>query len=161
MTYDTDFRKLAVMLLPPSLRGRVLAGIVRTLVQGIRILQSDFRAFRERTDTSLRYDGQTCRLRGMLNDMFDPDLRRITVEDVDETELDAMLIHTRETPKARMLYLRDSGSGTILTLRGYRGLSEAAFRVRVPWELKVYADRMTAMIDSYKLAGMKWIMVYQ
>ena len=161
MTDTTDFRKLAVMLLPPSLRGKVLTALVKTLMQGVRVLQADFRAFREKTDTEMRYNGQTCRLRGMLNDTFDPDLRRITVEDVEEAGLDAMLLHKRETGLERMLRHRDGGKATTLNLRGYQGLSENAFRVKVPWELKVYSDRMSAMVNSCKVAGMKWVMQYQ
>lgn len=159
MATKVDFRKLALLLLPTALRKKGIIALTSSLIQGVRVLQSDYQVFCEQTESTLKYNGQVCYLRGLLNDTFDSDDRRISVSDA--AEHDPLLIYTRKFGKQCILAHQRNGNAVILNLRGYQGLSEYSFLVNVPWDLIIYADRLTAMVNSYKLAGMKWKINYQ
>ena len=68
----TDFKRLAVELLPVCLRKPVMTSLLRSLMQGIVIAYMEFLSWKEERDYEIKHNGQVCHLRGMLNDAFDP-----------------------------------------------------------------------------------------
>ena len=82
----TDFKRLAVELLPVCLRKPVMTSLLRSLMQGIVIAYMEFLSWKEERDYEIKHNGQVCHLRGMLNDAFDPIQRKITITDTEEKE---------------------------------------------------------------------------
>ena len=84
--YDVNFRRLALLLLPTFWRRPLFGAFAFALVTPVSHLHVRFMQYRQRTGYRLRHNGQVCYLRAVLNDEFDPELRRITLSDSDKTD---------------------------------------------------------------------------
>lgn len=111
-------------------------------------------------ETSLT--GQRGRLRGMLNDSFDEEFRRIEVEDTMGTEgaTQSLLKHRGAEPG--VIVLGRSAAGGLIA--GRRGSAKSArwgrdFVVTVPRELESLAkdERLRGLVNRYKLPGTRWV----
>lgn len=98
-----------------------------------------------------------CRLRGLLNDLFDPVDRRITVTE-EVSNVGDIVLHRREVQRAVRLPARGSGRMVVLNRRGYGGVSGYDFWVNIPVALldEIDTDRVRAVVDSYKLASKRY-----
>ena len=79
--YDVNFKRLALLLLPTFRRRPLTAAVAYAAVSPLQYLHTQFILWKQNTDYRLRHNGQVCYLRGLLNDLFDPIDRRITVTD--------------------------------------------------------------------------------
>ncbi len=99
----------------------------------------------------------------MLNDEFDPELRRIEIEDRESMESrEASTVWQRETGRWVMVPRR--GSGAVSTHReGFSGTSGYDFWVTVPEELREAETetRMRAIVNMYKLASKRYAINYK
>ncbi|MDE5688580.1 MAG: hypothetical protein K2I18_08160 [Paramuribaculum sp.] len=125
------------------------------------ILQ-DLRSYRATTNYRLSHNGQVCKLRAVLNDEFDPELRRITIEDSQSSiTIEADVIFQRDVSRWTILPLRSRGS-VITHRRGFSGTSGYDFWANVPSELNSEQTtiRMKALINTYKLASKRFTINY-
>lgn len=154
--YDIDYRKLAVLLLPMCLRRQGIIALVRAFVSPLGTLSENFGDFRSRKNYRLTHNGQTCYLRAVLNDEFDAEQRRITIDDNESTSL--ALILKRRTVNT----LRVPRRGSLLRVyrRGWEVSGDVGFAVHVPIELESRGRELRAVINTYKLASKKYIIVY-
>ena len=108
-------------------------------------------------DSEYTINGQVCRLRGLLNDLFDPVDRRITVTE-EVSNVGDIVLHRREVQRAVRLPARGSGRMVVLNRRGYGGVSGYDFWVNIPVALldEIDTDRVRAVVDSYKLASKRY-----
>lgn len=79
MIYLWNFIMWVAQLLPPIIRKPKSIAWVNVLIDPIKVLHTDFIAFRLVMIKKLRINGQTIVLENLLNDMFDNTLRRITI----------------------------------------------------------------------------------
>ena len=100
------------MLTPIRMRKATLMSFLYVAVAPVMTLARKFDQYRQDTDYRLAPNGQTCYLRAMLNDYFDPQQRRITIEEV--PELAGSTLYMRHTE--RFLFPR-----MMLVRRGYGG----------------------------------------
>lgn len=81
MWYKIEYNKLVVLLLPTFLRKPSIVGYLRALVFPIDKVYYLWHNWRNENIYKLEHTGQVCSLRGSLNDVFDPTLRRIYIGD--------------------------------------------------------------------------------
>lgn len=146
MWYKVDFDRLVLLLLPTFLRKPVLFGYVRALITPIASLHYKWSRMRDENLTKLSYNSQRCYLRKALNDKYDPDLRRITIDGTLDTTQDYIY-----TPAENLdVYL-----GVMYLAQDFNySNSIVDFLVNVPGQLlNDKINEITATINFYKLAG--------
>lgn len=146
--YNFNIDKLLVLLTPTFLRKRKLVAWLRTLAMPLNKLLDDFKVHRERDLYNLTHNSQVCYLRKALNDEFDPQLRRIKIED--GTRNIRRYIYQRNVN--RPLYL----GRMFLYLRGNYIDGSVDFVVVLPRGLEYDKYKLEALVNFYKLAGKRW-----
>lgn len=161
-TFNVNIKRLALLVLPTWLRRPLVGALIYAGVTPLGRLAQELREYRNTTRYRLRHNGQVCKLRGVLNDEFDPALRRITVEDRDSaTMIEASIIYRREVARWVMVPCRGFGAA-IIHREGFSGTSGYDFWVNVPDELRTAGieTRMRAIINTYKLASKRYTINY-
>lgn len=146
--YNFNIDKLLVLLTPTFLRKPKLVAWLRTLAMPLNKLLDDFKGHRERDLYNLTHNSQVCYLRKALNDEFDPQLRRIKIED--GTRNIRRYIYQRNVN--RPLYL----GRMFLYLRGNYIDGGVDFVVVLPRGLEYDKYKLEALVNFYKLAGKRW-----
>lgn len=146
--YNFNIDKLLVLLTPTFLRKRKLVAWLRTLAMPLNKLLDDFKVHRERDLYNLTHNSQVCYLRKALNDEFDPQLRRIKIED--GTRNIRRYIYQRNVN--RPLYL----GRMFLYLRGNYIDGGVDFVVVLQRGLEYDKYKLEALVNFYKLAGKRW-----
>lgn len=162
-TYNVNMRRLALLTLPTWLRRPMAGALIYAGVSPLGRLLQTLRAYRSTTRYRLCHNGQVCKLRGLLNDEFDPELRRITIEDGDGLDSgEASIIWQRAAERWVMVTRRGSGSVSIHR-NGFSGTSGYDFWVSVPAELMndKTENRLRAIVNMYKLAGKRFAISYK
>lgn len=79
MWYKIKYNKLVLLLLPTFLRKPATVSYLVALTQPIDTLYYAWYQERSRNIYKIAHTGQVCSLRGSLNDLFDPELKRIWI----------------------------------------------------------------------------------
>jgi hypothetical protein len=149
MWYKVDFDKLILLLLPTFLRKLVLFNYLQALILPLVWIYDKWSANRNENLKKLSYNSQRCYLRGVLNDKYDPDLRRITISNTAQLEQDYIYTPSENIP----VYL---GAIWLETEFNYAG-TLVDFLVNVPQEvLNIKRNEIVATIDFYVLAGKEY-----
>ena len=159
MTYDVEYKKLALMLLPIVLRKSLMAAIVYLCVSPVQHLAARFGLFRQEKNYRLTHNGQVCYMRAILNDYFDPDQRRIEIDDVNART--GIFIYKRQTNRFLMLYPRPQE--VIINRRGFGGIDGYDFCIILPSDLWgiVNENYLRVIVNNYKLASKRYILTYK
>lgn len=158
-----NMKRLALLTLPTWLRRPLAGALLYAGVSPLGRLLQELRTYRNATSYRLRHNGQVCKLRGVLNDEFDPEQRRIKIEDSDSAESgEAARVWQRETWRWVMVPRRGSGA-TIIHREGFGGTSGYDFWVTVPAELRTEETetRLRVTVNMYKLAGKRYAINYK
>nr|DAJ26323.1 MAG TPA: hypothetical protein [Bacteriophage sp.] len=146
--YNLNIDKLLVLLTPTFLRKPKLIAWLRTLAMPLNKLLDDFKVHRERDLYNLAHNSQVCYLRKAINDEFDPQLRRIKIEDGRQNQ--RLYIYSRSAN--RPLYL----GKVFLYQRGTYIDGGVDFIVVLPQGLEYDRYKLEALVNFYKLAGKRW-----
>lgn len=148
-----NFDRLLLWILAPYARKKVWILWLTALITPIKSLYVEFVAYSNFANYKLRGTGQVCSLQRVLNDRFDPTLRRIRIED--GSRFTRQYIFTRAEVKP--VYL---GTMYIHDRDDYED-SGVDFTVLLPSD--VYAalntntlNEMKANINFYKLDGKRY-----
>jgi hypothetical protein len=153
MWYKIDWDRLILLLLPTFLRKPVLFGYLSALVSPIASLHYKWLGqVRYQNLKTLSYNGQRCYLRRALNDFFDPEVRRITIDETGQLDQDYLYTQAENLD----VYL-----GTMYLESDFNYASGAVdFLVNVPATiLNEKINEITALVDFYKLAGKSYQLV--
>ncbi|KVV16147.1 hypothetical protein [Flavobacterium sp. TAB 87] len=146
MWYKIDWDRLILLLLPTFLRKPVLFGYIKALIAPIASLHYKWEQLRVANLKKLSYNSQRCYLRGALNDIADPDQRRIYIDEV--PELNASYLYQ---PEENLDYYLD----TMFLDLDYTATGETVdFIVYVPEQILTdKKNEIIATLEFYKLAG--------
>lgn len=160
--YDANIKRLALLTLPTWLRRPVAAALIYAGVSPLGRLLHELRMFRKMTGYRLGHNGQVCRLRGVLNDMFDPDKRRIGIEEGSGDGAEASKLWKRETGRWVMVGRRGHGAA-IIRREGFGGTGGYDFWVTVPAGLLTEEGetRLRGVVNTYKLASKRYAINYK
>lgn len=157
--FKVNFKRLALLLLPPFLRRPVMASLMYSVITPLGFLHTRFMQFREEANYRLNHNGQVCYLRAVLNDTFDPYERRITVTDTAENS-GILLLHKREQEQTVFFPVRNAGL-LLVNRRGFGGVSGYDFIVNIPFALRsIDSTRMRAVVATYKLVSKRFSISY-
>ncbi|WP_163401402.1 hypothetical protein [Flavobacterium fluviatile] len=146
MWYNVDFDKLILLLLPTPTRKPKNFGFLQALTSSIANLHYRWSRMREENLKKLSYNSQKCYLRGVLNDRYDPEERRITIKNKVNKAQDYIYTQAENLP----VYL---GTMWLETEFNYEG-STIDFMVNVPQEImNLKINEIVATIEFYVLAG--------
>lgn len=161
--FDVNIKRLALLTLPTWLRRPVAAGLLYAGSAPLGRVLQELRKLRDETGYRMRHNGQVCKLRGVLNDEFDPELRRIKVEDEESARESVERPYMREMEREIPIPARSSGKAFIINRRGYGGINGEDFWVTLPYALRGTADetRLAAIVNRYKLASKRWTIKYE
>ncbi len=159
--YDINYNRLALAIVPLKLRKSLLMNILYVMVSGVRRAAAIFTTYREDTNYRLSHNGQVCYLRAVLNDRFDWQDRRITIEDVEPEE--GTILYRRSLNRFLMAPKRSTGQAIILNKRAFSGSNSVDFTVVVPAALRGTFNeaQMKALVDTYKLASKRYTITYR
>ncbi len=149
-------KRLALLTLPTWLRRPLAAAVIFAGVAPLARVLQELKNFRKGCSYRIRHNGQVCKLRGVLNDEFDPWLRRIRVEDYSDPS--GMCVYERKVGRWINVGSRATES-VALERRGYGGSGQADFCVVVPEEWsgdETIIVRLRGIVDLYKLAGKRY-----
>ncbi|GAB4132169.1 MAG: hypothetical protein OHK0045_11740 [Raineya sp.] len=85
MRYDFDILKLITQYIPVVLRTEKHLAFLKALFSPLVFLKNTFLAYAEAARKEQMQNGQTIRLRNLLNDLYDRELRRIAIVDAFST----------------------------------------------------------------------------
>lgn len=77
--YNINWATLGWNFLPVALRRPLLFGFVRSLLRPVELLHGEFLTFRTESLYKVRHNSQIVYMEAVLNDAFDPELRRIRI----------------------------------------------------------------------------------
>lgn len=120
--YNVNIKRLALLTLPTWLRRPLSGALLYAGVAPLGRMLQELRAYRRATEYRLSHNGQVCKLRGVLNDEFDSEQRRIKIEDSESAaNVEASTIWMREKGRWVMLQRRGgwSSEDTPGGLRGH------------------------------------------
>lgn len=161
--FDVNMRRLALMLLPTWWRRPLIGSLAFAAVSAQARVAAELKGFRNEKGYRLRHNGQVCKLRGVLNDEFDPELRRIRVEDghADAATAETWRVWQRAEERWAMVPRRGAGALTVRR-EGYAGTGGYDFWLSVPAELSgaETETRLRAVTDIYKLASKRYAINY-
>lgn len=159
--YDVNIRRLALLLLPTFWRRPLFGAFAFALVTPVSHLHVRFMQYRQRTGYRLRHNGQVCYLRAVLNDEFDPELRRITLSDSDKADF-GTVVYRRAHRRPLKLPLRADSAGEKIYRREFTGAGAVDFIVGIPDALRGRIDesRLSGVVDTYRLASMRYAVLY-
>lgn len=153
--FELDVKKIGVLLLPTLLRRAKMVAWVRSLLMPLDNLHGRFIGQREHHLYNLSINGQKCYLRKALNDKFDRELRRITIDDASKYK--SCYLFTQE--EQQDFYL-DEDEVFLYTGEEYVDTG-VNFTVRIPAEYEPFDLSIRALLDYYKLASKKYIIYYE
>lgn len=149
MWYDTDFKKLVILITPTFLRKKVLIAYLQELVTPIYKLHYNWKLKRLDDWYKINHNGQVCKLRKVLNDNLDPSERRIYIDE--GNSFPRKYIYTRVEKKPVFL-------GKMFIYQNSEYLTTGVdFIVFVPKNIiteKIH--ELTALLEFYKLASKRY-----
>ncbi len=162
--YDIDYKRLLVLLLPIKLRKPGIFGIIYSLIKPVISMYDTFLSNRKNNLYLANITPQVCYLRKLLNDTFDPSLRRISVQSDGETNdwiilFSYTLFNTVDQKHpvwlSKNTYVKVSKQGNMNDY-GYD------FAILVPAELRNINNhnRIMSLVNNYKLASKRYIINY-
>lgn len=160
--FSTNMKRLSLIATPTWLRRPIFVALISAGVVPLTRLLQELRSFRLSADDRLKYNGQVCKLRGLLNKEFDPVNHRITITDASETSTTVgAKLWLRETNKSLLLPQRN-GYAVLIQRRHYVGTGATDFFINIPLGLlsKDAEDRLCAMVNTYKLASKRYAINY-
>ena len=153
--YDIDFKKLISWLIPPVLKSNHLPILLNAFIAPIKNTYRSFIQFKTESEYRLSNNSQVCYLTKVLNDRFDLDKRQIIITDSSRyTQL--------------YVYPAKDGKDVFLGEEFIRPKTDFAdtgvdFTVILPENFRIDENEMYEMkslINSYKLAGKRYKIVY-
>jgi len=151
--FNIDFQDIINKLLPAAFRNSNIKELLFAMIKPLKDLNTSFKSHKDVIDYDLQFNGQTMYLKHVLNDLFDPTLRRIYIEDT--SIINNVYVATKAEGSVT-LYLATKAETTAPVVY-LETLSEQVnqihFKVRVPIALTFSSIKMRTLVDKYKLAG--------
>jgi hypothetical protein len=158
--YDIDFRELANLLTPPMLRRRRHIDWIETLLKPLEQVNFSLKKYRKDAIYKVTHNGQVVYLEKVLNDSFDPELRRIKIDDF--PIYDPLWVYPESDEKP--VYIDAQKPVYVYTAGSIFKTVDFDFRVLVPKDIKPASDyalsaltvQIRSLVNYYKLASKRY-----
>ena len=161
--YSIDFNTLVSNLTPNVLRRVKFVGLTNVFINPIKVLYQDFIAFKNETDILLKYNSQIIYLNKLLCDTYG---NGIYIDDVANISYTKLFNKTEGLSVTTIYKKSESGADTVMKNKAeYNTIVD--FKVMVPMTIYVQLtansnkllNQMTVLINRYKLAGKRYLIV--
>lgn len=160
--YTVDWSILLRLLLPTRLRKPRMLAFLNAAIEPIRMLYQSFLSFREASLYKVRFNSQIVYLEAVLNDQFDPFLRRIRIENASFTP--GLYLYEPEQQLDVYLYDPFIPNSTDVYLQDFDG-DGFDFFVFVPFEPEAsngtLENSIKSYVNYYKLYSKNYQIVWQ
>lgn len=154
--FNVDWIRSITELLQHDARQPVWIGWIYSLIKPVRSIASDFAQLRDEIYEENRWNGTKPSLEKLLNDRYDPLLRRIEILDV---EKDPVLYYQNGTEQPEAYYT----SGAEQPVYYYRGaeqvndllLKDYEMKVRIHVSITFIPEEVLELIETYRYAGVR------
>lgn len=159
--YDVSMSRLCRLLLPTRWRKGLMVALADSLTVPTAIVLTELQALRDESEERMLQTGQVCRLRSLLNKRYDPEERRITVEDAQSVNDNR--IYLRQMNKPIRLMGRSVERAMLLEKRQDVELSNYDFWVVLPLALNGIVDeqQLLGLVGEYKIASKRVTIKYR
>ena len=156
--YNIDHTKLTKLLLPPLFRKAKLVQLLIAYIEPLRVQWQAFTSYRQAVTYRLAHGSQVCYMRGMLNDNFDPTLRRIFIK-TSVVQEPNWLYRDADNFPGYVYREADSAPKKYIYREADFSLYRPDFTVFIPEALRPtttvaydnFISKITGLINSYKL----------
>lgn len=159
--YIIDFKRLVVFLLPTFLRKRRTYEYLLALIEPIVVLYVELKKYRADAIYRLEHDSTVYSIENVLNDSFDPQLRRIEIRDVFEGE--PLYVYEESANKPIYIYPESANKPVYVNGGSYFDRADTDFVVLIPSDLKPVStsldlrlSEIKKLVDYYKLASKRY-----
>lgn len=152
--FDIDYHKLIRLLMPPRLRKVVHVAWLQAITYPVNVLYQQFRRNRDANLYRLSITPQVVYMEKLLNNRYDLADRRISI--VDAVSNEVTWIYQEAESKPKFLYTEAEVQPIHLFTESEIGNEPVDFYVMVPAAISFNENEMSALIDTYKLAGMAY-----
>lgn len=154
--FDIDINKIFRRFMPHFLRKPVMLDYLASAAKAIKDVNINFVALRDAVLLKLSFTGQTIYLEKLLNDNYDPVLRRIYI---DNTNIQNYIYWRNVIESAPPFYLfNDSEVSAPVYLSNYSEVEASIhFIVNIPVAVTFDPIDVNADVRRYAQAGKTWI----
>lgn len=157
--YIVDYSRLIELSLPTFLRGNIILVWLSCLLHPVKLLYNGFVTYKNDAIYRVSHNGSVILLEKVLNDKFDPILRRIYIKNVEQQ--DSMRFYDVSASKEVGFY--DVPVNGFRSSVGFNA-ENADFQVYIPQlyrssnavELNKFLIKVSAQVDYYKLFAKKY-----
>ena len=158
--FNVDWKRLIVLNLLISLRLPLVFSFIYAAIRPIAQIHDRFLSNRIGNIDRVNITSQVCYLRGLMNDIFDADERRIRIEDA--TSNDWTFVWKEESfntvQNGQPIWL----DTVLISKQDAIGSLGFDFSIVIPMELRgIDEARLKANVNYYKLASKRFQIVYQ
>ncbi len=151
--YKIEWQRFAILLLPVAWRKPLLKALWVYALNPLSGLHDTFMRFRTEKIKRLHYSCQVCKLRTLLNDTFDPISRKIEVFDEGSNPQYIIICMREVSPVILQPYIT-------INRRGIYQKNGCDFWITTPIKIKSDYDRLSSLVNTYKLPSKKWFVEY-
>lgn len=156
MAFNIDMKKLGKRVLPHFLRKPNVILFLNSCLDVLQGLNDEMVVFAEAIDTKVRQTSQVIYLEKLLNDRFDPTLKRIFIQNTSEVNFLYIRNNVEGQPQTVFLSNNSEGAGPVY----YENNSEIAalddYIINVPASASIDEDELRSQVNVYNLAGKKY-----
>ena len=150
-----DLYFLIQITLPPFLRGNNLIAMLFACIKPVSEIQNNFYQYYEDKKYELKFNGQVIYLEHLLNDKFDPILRRIYIGDAEQTP-NVYVFNDSEDNEAIYLFNSSDTSVDIYLFNTSEETPGLDFIVFIPIGFIYNDSLMKYYINKFKTAGKRY-----
>ena len=154
--FDIDFDKLIKRFVPSFLYTEPTVSWLVTLSTPIRTVYSTLTAFIRATRLTLSYNSQTLIFETYLNDVFDPTLARIYIDNTFSFVKQFFIFFKAENQSDDWIWFASEGQPVTYLKFKSEFANENDFVVYVPTGLIFDENKMNQIIKNTKLAGKRY-----
>lgn len=148
--FNTNLAELSKGLLPAMLRKKLLLALLNILIEPMQVLRGQLLSFIPEIESEFTVNGQICRLRGVLNDRFDPTARRIRITNAVRLQNQCLYLVAEEKP----LYIyttAENKSVTVYTRTDYSNVEDFNVVMNGLVLTGTLRSEITLIVNKYKL----------
>jgi hypothetical protein len=146
---------LVEILIPPFLKGENLVLLLKASTKPIQDNITWFYDFYDKKKYELRFNGQIIYLEDLLNNEFDPVLRRIYIDDGDQSPT-VYIFNVSENNESLYLFNNSEDGDPTYIYNGVVGSQPTDFVVFVPTGLVYNENLMKFYLNKYKIASKRY-----
>lgn len=158
--FNINYDRLLQLLLPVHLRGQRMILFLKAMIRPLKTLYNGFLSYRLATLRTLSHTGQVMYLEQLLNDLYSPNARGIEIIDSTDNRWAPVIYNQGEGQTPVYLYNTEETQPPIYLFNTNEYNLMTDFVVRVPVGISATSAEIHNIVNRYRQAGKRYILVY-